>query len=56
MTEDKNCSFYYELCLLKALVESGYLSEEAYTGIAQIAAEDLGATLYTGCKKICLNG
>ena len=56
MAEDKNCSFYYELCLLKALVKAGYLSEEACAGIAQIAAEDLGATLYTGCKKICLNG
>ena len=46
--ENKNCAFYYELNLLQILLRVGYLTEKAYNGIAQIAAEDLGATIYTG--------
>ena len=45
---NKNCAFYYELNLLKILLRMGYLTEKAYDGIVQIAAEDLGATIYTG--------
>ena len=46
--EHKNCAFYYELNLLKILLRMGYFTEKAYNGIVQIAAEDLGATIYTG--------
>lgn len=46
--EHKNCAFYYELNLLQILLRMGYLTEKAYNDIVQIAAEDLGATIYTG--------
>lgn len=52
---NKNCTFYYELNLLKILLRMGHLTKKAYKGIVQIAAEDLGATLYfTPDEKSCV--
>lgn len=46
--EHKNGAFYYELNLLQILLRMGYLTEQAYNSIVQIAAEDLDATIYIG--------
>ncbi len=50
-----NNAFYQEVCILRLLAQMGYLDEKAFQGIAQIAAEDSGATLILNQKTLCLN-
>ena len=39
----KNCALYQEICILRILVQMGYLSEDELRGISQIAAVDIGS-------------
>ncbi len=43
--ESKNNAFYFEICILQALVHMGYISERDYYSIAEIAAEDYESTI-----------
>ena len=41
--ENKNCAFYYEICLLKLLEKMGLITKKECGGIVKIAAEDYNA-------------
>ena len=50
-----NSAFYREVCILRLLAKMGYLDPKAVGSIAQIAAEDYGATLILDKTLLCLN-
>lgn len=53
--QSANNAFYQEVSILRLLAKMGYLDENAFRGIVQIAAEDCGATLILPEKTLCLN-
>ncbi|MGN0498389.1 MAG: hypothetical protein ACI4F6_04955 [Acutalibacteraceae bacterium] len=53
--EKADSAYYHEVCLLRLLGQMGYLDQKALNGIAQIAAEDYGATLVLDKTFLCLN-
>ena len=53
--QSANNAFYQEVSILRLLAKMGYLNENAFQGIVQIAAEDCGATLILSEKTMCLN-
>ena len=53
--QSANNAFYQEVSILRLLAKMGYLDENAFRGIVQIAAEDSGATLILNQKTLCLN-
>ena len=53
--QSANNAFYQEVSILRLLAKMGYLDENAFRGIVQIAAKDCGATLILSEKTLCLN-
>ena len=53
--QSANNAFYQEVSILRLLAKMGYLDENAFRGIVQIAAEDSGATLILNQKTLCPN-
>lgn len=51
----KNCALYQEICILRILVQMGYLSKDELKGISQIAAEDYQATIIIDKNLVCCN-
>lgn len=41
----QNAAYYWEVCILKRMLQMGFINRSAFEGICRIAAEDYGATL-----------
>lgn len=52
-TKDESCALYYEICILKKLMQMGYISEEAFSDISKLAAEDYNSMLILPQKTLC---
>lgn len=48
----QNAAYYWEVCILKRMLQMGLINRAAFEGICRIAAEDYGATL--SFEKICV--
>ena len=48
----QNAAFFWEVCILKRLLQMGLIDRKAFEGICRIAAEDYGATL--PLEQICV--
>ncbi len=43
--DSKNNAFYFEFCVFQILKSMGYINEEAFESLAEIAEEDYKSTL-----------
>lgn len=48
----QNAAYFWEVCMLRRLLQRGLINRAAFEGICRIAAEDYGATL--PAEQICV--